>query len=152
MDEVEVEITDGKGGKAIIEGKTSVPFKTFVSLILQRKVQAIFKTCQDEPVIVSSELLTSLASAPNDRQEDKAKLVLVTMGAGTLVGVFLTIALFVAFMLFDVRPEMKDLLIALGILLLVAVVVGLLMSSQKKAGFKEKLYESMEKVTDLIAR
>ena len=152
MDEVEVEITDGPGGKAIIEGKTSVPFKTFVSLILQRKVQAIFKKCQDEPVIVSSELLTALASAPNDRQEDKAKLVLVTMGAGVLVGVALTIATFVVFMLFDIHPEMKELLISLGSLIFVGVVVMVLMSSQKKAGFKEKLYESMEKVTDLIAR
>ena len=151
MDEVEVEINNS-GGKAIIEGKTSIPFKTFVSLVLQRKVQAIFKKCQDEPVIVSSELLTSLASAPNDRQEDRGKLVLVTIGIGILGGAFLTIALFAILILFGIHPELKDLGIALGSLAFVGVVLVILQSAQKKSGFKEKLYESMEKVTDLIAR
>ena len=151
MSDIEVDI-DNTGSRAVIEDKTSVPFRTFVSLILQRKVQAIFKKCQDEPVIVSSDLLTALASAPDDRPEDRAKLVLVTMGVGVIVGVFLTVAVFVGFMLFDVRPEMKDLLITLGSLIFVAIVVVILQNSQKKKGLKEKLYESMEKVTDLVTR
>lgn len=151
MSDVEVDI-DTSGGRAVIEDKTSVPFRTFVSLILQRKVQTIFKKCQDEPVIVSSELLTALASAPDDRQEDRAKLVLVTMGVGVVVGVFITVAIFVALMLFDVYPQMKDLLITLGALAFVAIVVVVLQGSQKKKGFKEKLYESMEKVTDLVTK
>ncbi len=151
MSDVEVDI-DNTGGRAVIEDKTSVPFRTFVSLILQRKVQTIFKKCQDEPVIVSSDLLTALASAPDDRQEDRAKLVLVTMGVGVVVGVFLTVAVFVALMLFDVYPQMKDLLITLGALAFVAIVVVILQGSQKKKGFKEKLYESMEKVTDLVTK
>ncbi len=151
MDEVEVEIKN-IGGKAIIDGKTSIPFKTFVSLVLQRKVQAIFKKCQDEPVIVSSELLTSLASAPNDRMEDKGKLVLVTIGVGVLGGAFLTIALFAILDVFNIIPKLQDLGIALGSLAFVGVVLVVLQSTQKKSGFKEKLYESMEKVTDLIAR
>ncbi len=150
MSDVEVETDDG--GRVIIEDKTSVPFKTFVSLILQRKVQSVFKKCQDEPVIVSSELLTAIASAPEDKQEDKTKLVLVTMGAGVIVGVFLSVVLLVSLMLFDVHPEMQDLLITLGALVFVGIVVIIMMKSQKKTGFKEKLYESMEKVTDLIAR
>lgn len=151
MSDVEVDI-DNTGGKAVIEGKTSVPFKTFVSLILQRKVQTLFKKCQDEPVIVSSELLTALASAPDDKQEDRGKLVLVTIGVGAIVGVFATIAAFVLFMLFDIHPEMKDLLIALGAIAFIAIVVVMLQGGQKKSGFKEKLYESMEKVTDLVTK
>ncbi len=151
MADIEVDI-DNSGGRAVIEDKTSVPFKTFVSLILQRKVQTIFKKCQDEPVIVGSELLTALASAPDDRQEDKGKLVLVTMGVGVVVGVFLTIAVFALLMLLDIHPELKDLGIALGILIFVGIVLFVLLGSQKKSGFKEKLYDSMEKVTDLISR
>ncbi len=151
MSDIEVDI-DNTGGRAVIEDKTSVPFRTFVSLILQRKVQAIFKKCQDEPVIVSSDLLTALASAPDDRQEDRAKLVLVTMGVGVIAGVFLTVLVFVGLMLFDVYPQMKDLLVVLAALAFVAVVVVILQGSQKKKGFKEKLYESMEKVTDLVSK
>ncbi|MSR67689.1 hypothetical protein EXS65_02605 [Candidatus Peribacteria bacterium] len=151
MSDVEVDISN-EGGRAVIEDKTSVPFRTFVSLILQRKVQTIFKKCQDEPVIVSSELLTSLASAPDDRQEDRAKLVLVTMGVGVIVGLFVTVAIFVALMLFGIQPEMQDLLITLAALAFVAVVIVILQGAQKKKGFKDKLYESMEKVTDLVTR
>ena len=151
MSDVEVDISN-EGGRAVIEDKTSVPFRTFVSLILQRKVQTIFKKCQDEPVIVSSGLLTALASAPDDRQEDRAKLVLVTMGVGVVVGVFLTVAAFVGLLLFDVHPEMKDLLITLSAIAFVAIVGFVLQGAQKKKDFKEKLYESMEKVTDLVTR
>lgn len=151
MSDVEVDISN-EGGRAIIEDKTSVPFKTFVSLILQRKVQTLFKKCQDEPVIVSSELLTSLASAPDDRQEDRGKLVLVTMGVGVVVGVFGTVALFVGLLLFDIQVSMQDMLVTLGALAFVAVVVAVLQGAQKKKGFKEKLFESMEKVTDLVTK
>lgn len=151
MSDIEVDFTS-EGGKAVIEDKTSVPFRTFVSLILQRKVQTVFRKCQDEPVIVSSDLLTALASAPDDRQEDRGKLVLVSVGVGVLAGVFLAALLLVVGLLLDVQPTMDDLLIGLGVLLFVAIVVVILLKSEKKRGFKEKLYESMEKVTDLVSR
>jgi len=151
MNEVEVEITNS-GSKAIIEGKTSVPFKTFVSLILQRKVQLLFKSNQDDPVIVNSTLLTALASAPSDKQEDRSKLVLVTFAVGILAGVFLSVGVFLALMLLRITVEMKDLGIILGVILGVAVLGVLLQKSQKKSAFTEKLFETMEKTTDLISR
>lgn len=151
MEHVEVDISQ-TGGKAVIEGKTSVPFKTFVSLILQRKVQVLFKRTQDDPVIVSSDLLTALASAPEDKQEDRGKLVLVTFGVGILAGVFVSVAFFLGLMLFRVEPEVSDLGIALGVILLVAFLGVILQKNQKKSVFKEKLYESMEKVTELVSR
>lgn len=151
MNEVEVEITNS-GSKAIIEGKTSVPFKTFVSLILQRKVQMLFKTNQDDPVIVNSTLLTALASAPSDKQEDRSKLVLVTFAVGILAGVFLSVGVFLALMLLRITVEMKDLGIVLGVIIGVAVLGVLLQKSQKKSAFTEKLFETMEKTTDLISR
>ncbi len=151
MDELEVEINN-TGGKAVIEGKTSVPFKTFVSLILQRKVQMLFKRSDNDPVIVSSELLTALASAPQDKQEDRTKLVVVTFGVGILAGVFLTVAVFLGLVLFKIQPEVKDLGIVLGVIAGIVVLGILLQKPQKKSAFGEKLHESMEKVTDLISR
>ena len=149
--EVEVEISN-TGNKAVIEGKTSVPFKTFVSLILQRRVQMLFKTNQDDPVIVNSTLLTALASAPGDKQEDKGKLVLVTFGVGILAGVFLAVGALLILMLLRIEVEMKDLGIVLGVIALVAVLGVLLQKNQKKSAFTEKLFDAMEKTTDLISR
>jgi hypothetical protein len=151
MSEVEVEITN-TGQKAVIEGKTSVPFKTFVTLILQRKVQTLFKTSQDEPVIVNSTLLTALASAPGDKQEDKGKLVLVTMGVGVIVGVFFTVAIFLVLKLLNIQPELKDLGIVLAVIAGIVVLGVAMMKNQKKSGFTEKLFDAMEKTTDLISR
>lgn len=151
MDELEVELNT-TSGKAVIEGMTPVPFKTFVSLILQRKVQVLFKRTQADPVIVSSELLTALASAPQDKQEDRTKLVTVTFAVGILAGVFLAVAVFLGLMLLKVEPQMKDLGIVLGVIAGVVVLGLLLQKSQKKSGISEKLMEAMEKTTDLISR
>jgi predicted exporter len=151
MDELEVEISN-TGTKAVIEGKTSVPFKTFVSLILQRKVQVLFKRSSDDPVIVSSDLLTALASAPQDKQEDRTKLVIVTLGVGIVAGVFVTVLVFLGLLLFRIQPEVKDLGIVLGVIVGLAVLAVLLQKPQKKSALGEKIYESMEKMTNLISR
>ena len=60
---------------------------TSMTLILQRKVLQITKTWGKEPIVVSSELLTTLASAPQDTVENKTHLVYVTMGVGAILGV-----------------------------------------------------------------
>lgn len=150
-DEVEVEITNS-GNKAIIEGKTSVPFKTFVSLVLQRRVQILFKTNQDDPVIVNSKLLTALASAPSDKQEDRSKLVLVTFGVGIIAGVFLAAVTMLVLTVLRIQPELKDYAIVLGVIVGVAILGVLLQKNQKKSTFTEKLFETMEKTTDLLSR
>jgi Flp pilus assembly protein TadB len=151
MNEVELDIPQGTS-RAVIEGKTIVPFKTFVSLILQRKVQTVFKKNQDDPVIVNSDLLTALASAPEDKQEDRGKLVLVTFAVGILAGIFLAVAVLLGLLLFQITPTMQDLGIVLGVIVGVAILGALLQKSQKKSGFKEKLYETMEKTTEMISR
>ena len=149
MSEVEVDLSNGS--KAVVEGKTSVPFRTFVSLILQRKVQTLFKKCQDEPVIVGSELLTQLASAPDDKQEDRGKLVLVTLGVGMLVGIFLSALLLMVLMGLNIAPRLGDYGILIGIMLGLAVLVSVLQRMQI-GSTKQKVYESMEKVTDLFSK
>ena len=90
--DLEVEVKT-ESSKAVITGKTSVPFRTFVGLVLQRKVLQLFKDWGEEPVILSSSLLTNLASAPQDSQENKAHLVTVTLGVGVLLGIFFLAAL-----------------------------------------------------------
>ncbi len=149
MSEVEVDLSDG--GRAIVEGKTSVPFRTFVSLILQRKVQSVFKKSQDDPVIVSSELLTALASAPDDKQEDRGKLVLVTLGVGVLVGVFLSTVALMLLMSANIVPTFTDYGIVVGIMVCLALLVGILQRMQL-GSTKQKIYEGMEKVTDLLSK
>ena len=68
---MEVEISGGDR-RAVIEGKTGVPFKTFVALVLQRKVTGLFQEYGNRPVIVESEMLTRLASAPQDNPQNQA--------------------------------------------------------------------------------
>lgn len=152
MTDIEVDINSGQLNKAVVEGKTAVPFKTFVTLVLQRKVQGLFKTNQNDPVIVGSELLTALASAPNDTREHRGKLVLVTMFIGIIVGVFISAAVLLGLSLFSIQPDRGDLLIVLGVIVLVIILFILLQKSQKKTGFADKLQETMEKATDLLAR
>ncbi len=150
MSDVEVDINSGGNSKAIIEGKTSVPFKTFVTLVLQRKVQTLFKTSQDEPVIIGSELLTKLASAPDDRQEDRSKLVLVCLGAGVLSGIAFSALLLLSLSFFKIQPTQTDLIVIAGVIVGVGVLAIALQNVQKKSGMRQKLYESMEKMTDLV--
>jgi len=152
MTDIEVDINSGHSNKAFIEGKTAVPFKTFVTLVLQRKVQHLFKTNQNDHVIVGSELLTALASAPSDTRENRGKLVLVTMFVGILVGVFASAAVLLVLSLFKIQPDRTDLGIVLGVIVLVIILFFFIEKSQKKTGFTEKLQETMEKATDLLAR
>lgn len=152
MTDIEVDINTGQLNKAVIEGKTAVPFKTFVTLVLQRKVQGLFKTNQNDPIIVGSELLTALASAPSDSHENRGKLVLVTMCIGILAGVLVSAAALLLLSLFKIQPDRGDLGIVVAVILLVGALFVMIVKSQKKTGFAEKLQETMEKATDLLAR
>lgn len=152
MSDIELDISAGNPNKAVIEGKTSVPFKTFVTLILQRKVQVLFKDAQNEPVIIGSELLTKLASAPDDKQEDRSKLVLVTLGTGVVFGVAFSAMLLLALSFFKIQPSQQDLMITIGVILGITVLVVALQSTQKKSGLRQKLYEAMEKATAMVSR
>ncbi len=148
--DTEVEINQ-ENGKAVIQGKTSVPFKTFVSLILQRKVQTLFKKWQDEPVIVGTELLTGLASAPDDSTEDRGKLVIVTLGVGVILGVFLTTGVLFVLTILKIVPSMAEYGLVLFILVCLSFLLSVMQRSQKSST-KQKLYEKMERVTDVLSR
>jgi flagellar biosynthesis protein FliP len=140
-----------ESGKAIIEGKTVVPFQAFIALILQRKVTNLLKTWGKAPIIVDSELLTSLASAPQDSQENRANLVLVTLVAGILAGVTGFAVVQIVLMLLKVTLGYKELGTIVGSVLFLLLLVMSMMKGQKKPK-GEKLMEVMEKAAGLVGK
>jgi len=150
-EDIEVEIKAGDS-RATIAGKTSVSFKTMVGLILQRKVTTLFKDWGNDPVIVNSELLTSLASAPQDSQENKSQLVLTTIGTGVLIGIFVMAALQLALLVaLDISFSTRELLVVAGGLLGLAILATILMKMKRK-NKSEKLLETMEKLSGLLSK
>ncbi len=148
--DLEVSIKPGDT-KAIIEGKTSVSFKTLVQLILQRKVTALFKEWGGEAVIVPSELLTGLASAPQDSQENRSQLVLVTLGTGVLAGVFVFAAVQAGLLWIDIVLGFKELSIVVGSLFGLLLLV-LLLGKVRRNNKSDRLVESMEKLSSLLTK
>lgn len=138
-------------GKAIVEGKTAVPFKTFVGLVLQRKVLSLFKQWGKEPVIIDSELLTDLASAQQDSQENKEQLVTVTLGVGVLVGVFVLAVAQIALAPWDIYLKERELLIIAGGILGLGV-LAFALGRVKKKGKSQKLTDTMEKITSIVSK
>lgn len=138
-------------GTAVVEGKTAVAFKAFVQLVLQRKVLSLFKEWGDKPIIVSSELLTSLASAPQDNQENREQLVTVTLVVGVLVGVFLMAVVQIALTPWGIYIKEKELLTVAGTLLGLAVLV-VLMGKMRRKSRGQKVTDAMEKIAGLVAK
>jgi hypothetical protein len=138
-------------GKAVIEGKTVVPFQSFVALILQRKVTNLFKTWSKAPVIIDSELLTSLASAPQDSQENRANLVLVTLVAGILAGVTGFALVQMGLLAVQFPLGYKELGTIVGSVFFLLILVVSMMKGQKKPK-GEKLMEMMEKAAGLVGK
>jgi hypothetical protein len=148
--DLEVELHH-EGSKAIIEGKTSVPFKTFVQLILQRKVSQILKTNSEESIILSSNLLTDLASAPDDSQENRTQLVIVTLGVGILAGIFTFSILMVGLLSFKVALNRVDFLIVAVVLVSLAGLTST-MAKMKKKNRAQKIADAMERVTSMLTK
>lgn len=138
-------------GKAVIEGKTVVPFQSFVALILQRKVTSLFKAWGKTPIIVDSELLTGLASAPQDSQENRANVVLVSMVAGILAGITLFAVVQIGLLLLKFPLGYKELGTVVGSVAFLLLLVISMMKGQKKPK-GEKLMEMMEKAAGLVGK
>ncbi|MEI8230827.1 MAG: hypothetical protein WCG83_06880 [Candidatus Peregrinibacteria bacterium] len=148
--DLEVEVKT-ESSKAVITGKTSVPFRTFVGLVLQRKVLQLFKDWGEEPVILSSSLLTNLASAPQDSQENKAHLVTVTLGVGVLLGIFFLAALQAGLLFLHVSLGMREYLLIVGGFAGIGILAVML---QKMQGISrgQKIADTMEKVAGFLSR
>jgi len=146
--EVDLKYEDSK---AIIAGKTSVPFKTFVKLILERKLGNVLKNSSNEPIIISSELLTSLASAPQDSRENQTKFTLVTLGSGVLFGVFLFSLMQIVLLMLEITPDAKDYGIISGVLVGLVILV-LALDRLKRRKKADKITETMERLTSLLSK
>ena len=149
-DELEVSFKP-ETGKAVIEGKTAVPFQSFITLILQRKVQTLFKDLGKQPVVVSSELLTRLASAPQDSRENTGHLVLVSLGLGAVGGVAAFSAVQLVLLLSNVALTWKEHSIIVGCIAGIALVGGILMRIQRMPK-SDKLTESVESVARFLGK
>jgi hypothetical protein len=140
-----------ESGKAVIEGKTAVPFQSFVQLILQRKVQNMFKEHGKEPVIVGSDLLTRLASAPQDSQKAQGNLVLVSLGLGAVVGVAAYAAVQAVLILTQRPMDLVQHLIVLGCILGLVILGAILMQLQRMPR-GEKLTETVEGIAQFLGK
>jgi hypothetical protein len=145
MKDIEVQLK-GESGKAVIEGKTAVPFQAFVALILQRKVFSLLKKWGNEPIVVGSQLLTSLASAPQDSPENRAKLVTVSLGVGVLLGFFLACLLLVGLSWLGYPAGNRELMIVAGSIAAIAFVAVCAAQLQQRKR-SDKVVETMEKIT-----
>jgi len=148
--DTEVAISHGNG-KAVIEGKTTVSFQTFVGLILQRKTSDLFKKWGKDPVVVNSELLTGLASAPQESKENRSKLVLVTLGTGILVGIFVSAVAQILLIASGMSLGNKELMLIAGGLIALAGLAVILVKTQRKKK-DDKLLEVMEKLSSLLSK
>lgn len=137
--------------RAVVEGKTSVPFQSFITLILQRKVLPLIKQWGREPVIVNSELLTGLASAPQDSTENRTKLLLVTLGIGIVLGIFILSSIQLTLSLLHISLRQRELLLLAGGILGFAILTALLGRLQR-AKRNDRIEETIEKIASMLPK
>lgn len=149
--DVKVNLRPQQSELAVIEGKTTVPFNAFVKLILQKKIQGLVKDAQDEPVILSSDLLTKIASAPGESLEDRSKVLLTACVIGFCGGFFVAAFAIVFLGMMGVEIGQKELIVALTVLLVVALAVyGALQIHTRK--IKELFIEKIERIAEMFSR
>ena len=138
-------------GTVVIQGKTAVPFQSLVTLILQRNVFSLFKDWGREPVVVSSELLTNLASASQDAQENRSHLIIVTLGIGIIAGIFCMATLQIILSTLGLTLQSRELFLIAGGIVGLAFLTSLL-ARIKKGKRGEKIEEKMEKIAGLFGK
>jgi O-antigen ligase len=136
-------------GKTVIEGKTVVPFQSFVTLVLQRKVLSLTKVWGKHPVIIDSELLTTMASAPQDNQENRSSMILVSIILGIVFGVATFSIIQIILLLIGITLAMKELAIIVASILGVIIIAALVMKMQKMPK-GEKLVETVEGISSFL--
>jgi hypothetical protein len=150
MKDLEVTV---KGGdqKAIVEGKTNVSFKTFVTLVLQRNVSFLYEKWQEEPIIMSSDLLSKLAAAPMDNTESTNHTILVTLGVGIIFGFFMAAVIGFFMLMFGFELNRITLLSVAICLLVLGLVLKTLMRMESKNN-TQKLIDGIEGVARVLKK
>ncbi len=136
-------------GKAVIEGKTVIPFQAFVTLVLQKKVLQLAKVWGKHPIVIDSELLTSLASAPGDSQENRSNMILVSLVAGVLLGVTGLAVVQIVLLLLKFPFGYKELGIIAGSIVAV-LLLFVMMMKMRKMPKGDKLVETIEGVASFL--
>jgi uncharacterized membrane protein YqjE len=136
-------------GKAVIEGKTVVPFQAFVTLVLQKKVLSLTKVWGKHPVIIDSELLTSMASAPADSQENKSNMIMVSLMVGALLGITGFAVIQIILLLVQIPLGLEQLGIIVGSIVLVILLLMAVMRMQKMPK-GEKMVETIEGIAGFL--
>jgi uncharacterized membrane protein YqjE len=136
-------------GKAVIEGKTVVPFQAFITLVLQKKVLQLSKVWGKHPVIIDSELLTSLASAPSDSQENKSNMIMVSLIVGVLLGITGFAVIQIVLLLIKIPLGYRELGIVAGSIVAVMLLLMAVMKMQKLPK-GEKLVENIESISSFL--
>ena len=111
----------------------------------------LFKQWGGEAVIIDSELLTDLASAPQDTQENREQLITVTLGVGVLIGIFVMSVAQIALTPWNYYLNQQHLLMVAGTLFGIGVLVWML-SKTKKKGRSQKMADTMEKITNIVSK
>lgn len=148
--DVELDIS-AESMKTFIKGKTAVPFKTLVKLILQRKVTTLFEHWGKDSIVISSELLTDLASAPQDNEENRQHLILVTFGCGIFAGFFLFAFIQLLLLLGKVQLQLENLLYIIASMIALTILGWSLMRARQKQK-SQHLYETMERIANIIPK
>lgn len=149
-DDLEIDISS-EHEKAFIKGKTGVPFKTLVKLILQRKVTNLFEKWGDNPIVINSELLTDLASAPQDNAESSQHLILVTFGCGIFTGLFTMVALQLILSIGNIYLDAVKLVYIVACMIGV-VALGWTIMRIKQRNKSDKFMEVMEKIAAVVPK
>lgn len=138
-----------ESGKAVIEGKTAVPFHAFITLVLQRKVLSLAKQWGKHPIIVDSELLTSMASAPQDSVENRSNMIMVSIVVGALLGIVALSAIQIVLMLAGLPLGLKELSIIVGSIAVVSLLLMIVLKMQRKPK-NDKLVETIESIASFL--
>jgi len=148
--DVKVTMKD-RGDHAVIEGKTAVPFGSFMKLVQSRKVQPLMKKWQNEPIMLSSDLLTHIASAGGESREDRSKVILTAMVIGLAFGIFITGVVMFFMGILGITVGQRELITVLGVLLVLGLAVYSAMRVQS-GNAKQDLIEKVEKISDVFSR
>lgn len=149
-EDLEIDITN-ESVKAIIKGKTGVPFKTLVKLILQRKVTALFEKWGNDAIVINSELLTDLASAPQDNEDNRMHMIYVTFAVGMFAGIFTFVLLQLILLVANIQLFMENLLFIL-LTMLGVMLIGWVTIKARRRPKGTKLYDAMESIASVVPK
>lgn len=144
-------LDQAQGMKSTTDDKIVVPIDVFLKIVYNRKVLPLLKDRPGEQVILSSDLFTKMAVAPEDSPENRDKVIHTALVLGSCFGVFLTIAAFTLATALGFTIGQRELFAVLTFLLLFAL-LGYASVKVHIHKMKPRLVESVEQVADTFTK